>query len=66
TRQAKPLLGICVGQQMLMERSEENGGVDCLGFFQGSVDRFPANMRDAQEQRLKVPHMGWNLVNQHH
>ena len=64
TRQAKPLLGICVGQQMLMERSEENGGVDCLGFFQGSVDRFPADMRDAQEQRLKVPHMGWNTVRQ--
>lgn len=51
---------------MLMERSEENGGVDCLGFFHGSVDRFPANMRDDYEQRLKVPHMGWNLVAQHH
>lgn len=66
SRQAKPLLGICVGQQMLMERSEENGGIDCLGFFQGSVDRFPANMRDEHDQRLKVPHMGWNLVAQHH
>lgn len=31
SRQAKPLLGICVGQQMLLERSEENGGVECLG-----------------------------------
>ena len=31
--QAKPLLGICVGQQMLFDRSEENGGVDCLGFL---------------------------------
>ncbi|WP_252109605.1 MULTISPECIES: imidazole glycerol phosphate synthase subunit HisH [unclassified Halomonas] len=66
TRQAKPLLGICVGQQMLMEKSEENGGVDCLGFFQGSVDRFPLDMRDEQEQRLKVPHMGWNRLTQHH
>ncbi|UYF99375.1 MULTISPECIES: imidazole glycerol phosphate synthase subunit HisH [unclassified Halomonas] len=66
TRQAKPLLGICVGQQMLMEKSEENGGVDCLGFFQGSVDRFPLDMRDEHEQRLKVPHMGWNRLTQHH
>ncbi|KPQ21034.1 MULTISPECIES: imidazole glycerol phosphate synthase subunit HisH [unclassified Halomonas] len=64
TRQAKPLLGICVGQQMLLERSEENGGVDCLGFFPGNVNRFPATMRDQHDQRLKVPHMGWNLLDQ--
>ncbi|WP_447554045.1 imidazole glycerol phosphate synthase subunit HisH [Vreelandella sp. EE22] len=66
SRQAKPLLGICVGQQMLLEKSEENGGVDCLGFFQGSVDRFPLDMRDEHDQRLKVPHMGWNRLTQHH
>ncbi|MCS2611078.1 imidazole glycerol phosphate synthase subunit HisH [Halomonas dongshanensis] len=63
-RQDKPLLGICVGQQMLLERSEENGGVECLGFLPGSVDRFPGDMQDAKGQRLKVPHMGWNVVAQ--
>ncbi len=66
TRQAKPLLGICVGQQMLMDHSEENGGIDCLGFLPGVVRRFPADMRDEHGARLKVPHMGWNVVQQHH
>ncbi|MCK2183849.1 imidazole glycerol phosphate synthase subunit HisH [Halomonas getboli] len=65
-QQSKPLLGICVGQQMLHERSEENGGVDCLGFMHGQVRRFPADMRDDMDHRLKVPHMGWNLVRQRH
>ena len=36
----KPLLGICVGMQMLLEHSEENGGVDCLGLFPGKVRFF--------------------------
>lgn len=61
----KPLLGICVGQQMLMEKSEENGGVRCLGYLEGEVKRFPADMVEHGE-RLKVPHMGWNQVEQHH
>ncbi|ALM54135.1 imidazole glycerol phosphate synthase subunit HisH [Halomonas huangheensis] len=61
--QSKPLLGICVGQQMLMDRSDENGGIDCLGFLAGQVKRFPADMLDG-DARLKVPHMGWNLVRQ--
>ncbi|AMC99649.1 MULTISPECIES: imidazole glycerol phosphate synthase subunit HisH [Halomonas] len=64
--QSKPLLGICVGQQMLLDYSEENGGIACLGFLSGEVRHFPTDMRDANEQRLKVPHMGWNLVHQHH
>ncbi|MCK2046727.1 imidazole glycerol phosphate synthase subunit HisH [Chromohalobacter japonicus] len=64
--QAKPLLGICVGQQMLMEESEENGGVACLGHLPGHVRHFGRDLRDAQDQRLKVPHMGWNRVTQHH
>lgn len=66
SRQAKPLLGICVGQQMLLDHSEENGGIDCLGFLPGEVKRFPADMHDDHDARLKVPHMGWNLVYQHH
>jgi len=64
--QDKPLLGICVGQQMLLDHSEENGGIGCLGFLPGEVRKFPADMRDERNERLKVPHMGWNLVNQHH
>ncbi|MDT8895523.1 imidazole glycerol phosphate synthase subunit HisH [Halomonas sp. I1] len=63
--QDKPLLGICVGQQMLHERSEENGGIDCLGFMTGQVRRFPADMHDESGNRCKVPHMGWNLVRHH-
>ncbi|MDR5868290.1 imidazole glycerol phosphate synthase subunit HisH [Halomonas koreensis] len=65
-QQAKPLLGICVGQQMLHDHSEENGGIDCLGFMPGEVKRFPTDMRDDGGHRLKVPHMGWNLVRQRH
>ncbi|SHF77461.1 imidazole glycerol phosphate synthase subunit hisH [Modicisalibacter ilicicola DSM 19980] len=60
--QSKPLLGICVGQQMLMESSEENGGTSCLGFLPGRVRYFDQHLRDEHGQRLKVPHMGWNQV----
>lgn len=54
----KPLLAICVGMQALLQSSEENDGVDCLGIFQGTVKRFP------DQAGLKVPHMGWNQVHQ--
>ena len=57
-----PVLGICVGMQSLMARSDENGGVDCLGYFDGTVTRFPRNHSDADGTKLKVPHMGWNQV----
>ncbi|WP_251977499.1 imidazole glycerol phosphate synthase subunit HisH [Salinicola avicenniae] len=66
TAQAKPLLGICVGQQMLFERSEENGGVDCLGFLPGRVRHFGQHLSSPDGERLKVPHMGWNRVAQRH
>ena len=60
----KPFLGICIGLQMLFERSEE-GDVAGLGLLPGRVRRFPADkMVDAQGVRLKVPHMGWNEVHQ--
>ncbi|SDS85766.1 imidazole glycerol phosphate synthase subunit hisH [Halopseudomonas litoralis] len=59
----KPLLGICVGMQMLLERSEENGGVDGLGLFPGEVKFFGDDLNEDGE-RLKVPHMGWNQVKQ--
>lgn len=58
----KPFLGICVGFQALMESSEENGGVPCLGHFDGQVKFFGDDLRDADGQRLKVPHMGWSQV----
>lgn len=62
--QTKPLLGICVGMQSLMTRSEENGGVDGLNLFSGQVKFFGDNLRDAHGEKLKVPHMGWNQVQQ--
>lgn len=57
----KPVLGICVGMQALMDFSEENGGVDCLGVFSGRV-RFFGEQYGAVGNRLKVPHMGWDQV----
>jgi len=61
---SKPFLGICVGLQMLFERSEE-GDTPGLGVFPGQVRRFPPGaMKDAQGGKLKVPHMGWNEVMQ--
>lgn len=63
---AKPFLGICIGLQMLFEHSEE-GDVPGLGILPGRVLRFPHEaMVDNQGQKLKVPHMGWNEVNQAH
>lgn len=61
---SKPVLAICVGMQALMNRSEENGGVDCLGFLDGDVRYFGDNLQDENGARLKVPHMGWNQVRQ--
>ncbi|PCJ22352.1 MAG: imidazole glycerol phosphate synthase subunit HisH [SAR86 cluster bacterium] len=61
---SKPVLAICVGMQALMSSSEENGGVDCLGFLQGDVRYFGDDLKDENDQRLKVPHMGWNQVAQ--
>ncbi|KAF0814671.1 Imidazole glycerol phosphate synthase subunit HisH [Andreprevotia sp. IGB-42] len=56
----KPFFGICVGAQLLFERSEE-GPTDSLGVFKGNVVRFPADkMVGADGHKLKVPHMGWN------
>jgi imidazole glycerol phosphate synthase glutamine amidotransferase subunit len=51
----KPLLGICLGMQMLLEESEEAPGVKGLGVFKGKVLRFPNGSE-------KVPHMGWNSI----
>lgn len=62
--QNKPFLGICIGLQMLFERSEE-GDVLGLGVFKGQVRRFPlAQMVDTSGAKMKVPHMGWSPVRQ--
>lgn len=61
----KPLLGVCVGMQAMMQHSVENKGTDCLGIFPGHVEYFGDDLHDAGSgERLKVPHMGWNQVHQ--
>ena len=59
----KPFLGICIGLQMLFEHSDE-GDVAGLGILHGKVGRFASDLHDAEGNKLKVPHMGWNQV--HH
>ena len=59
----KPFFGICVGAQLLFEKSEE-GNTQGLGHFSGSVKRFNQPLQDKNGNRLKVPHMGWNTVRQ--
>ncbi|MFO7461459.1 MAG: imidazole glycerol phosphate synthase subunit HisH [Desulfatiglandales bacterium] len=63
----KPILGICLGTQIILERSEEND-TTCIGLIKGEVRRFPENLTEDQGRRLKVPHMGWNgvLWKKHH
>ncbi|MDO4411954.1 imidazole glycerol phosphate synthase subunit HisH [Cutibacterium sp.] len=52
--EGRPLLGICVGHQMLFERGRERGvDVECLGVLPGAVEELPAD---------RLPHMGWNTV----
>ena len=54
----QPVLGICLGMQLMCKHSEE-GDVDCLGIFDAEVKRF-VNQRHED----KVPHMGWNTISQ--
>jgi len=62
---AKPLLGVCLGMQALLDLSEENKGTECMGIIPGKVVRFPGDLQDdAGGNRLKIPHMGWNQVHQ--
>ncbi|MCK5663927.1 MAG: imidazole glycerol phosphate synthase subunit HisH, partial [Thiotrichaceae bacterium] len=64
----KPFLGICIGMQALMTHSAENDGVACLNIIPGEVERFADKLSDplcsATDEHLKIPHMGWNQVNQ--
>ncbi|QER41711.1 imidazole glycerol phosphate synthase subunit HisH [Thermodesulfobacterium sp. TA1] len=56
-----PILGICLGTQVIFEESEEDGGTKTLGILKGKVKRFPEPLV-FEEEKLKVPHMGWNQV----
>lgn len=58
--EGKPLLGICLGMQLLFEESEENGLTKGLGFLEGRIVKFPGVT--ANGERYKVPHMGWNSL----
>ncbi|MCC8059246.1 MAG: imidazole glycerol phosphate synthase subunit HisH [Clostridiales bacterium] len=51
-----PFLGICLGLQLLFERSEESPGVDGLGLLKGEILRIP------DREGFKIPHMGWNSL----
>lgn len=55
-KSGKPILGICLGAQLLLERGHEFGDWEGLGFMQGEVVRFPALKNE------KTPHMGWNSI----
>jgi len=57
-RRGTPLLGICVGMQWLFEGSDEAPGVRGLGVLPGRIQRLDGNA----EQRLKIPHVGWNAL----
>lgn len=51
-----PFLGICLGLQLLFERSDETPGVEGLGILKGEILRIP------EQDQLKIPHMGWNSL----
>jgi glutamine amidotransferase len=59
-RAGKPFLGICIGIQVLLDRSEEDSA-ECLGIVAGRVTRYPRSM---DGRPLKVPQIGWNRVRQ--
>jgi glutamine amidotransferase len=59
-RAGKPFLGICIGIQVLLDRSEEDGA-ECLGIIGGHATRFPSSV---DGRPLKVPQIGWNRVRQ--
>lgn len=60
----RPLMGICLGIQALMAHSAESGGTGCLGAFEGDTLAFPAPDQQPDGIRRKIPHMGWNQIQQ--
>jgi imidazole glycerol-phosphate synthase subunit HisH len=59
-KKGKPLMGICLGTQIILDYSEEND-TQCVGLVPGSTKLFPDNMT-SDGRMLKIPHMGWNSV----
>ena len=57
----KPLLGICLGFQLLFDKSHEHGRHQCLGLIGGDVIAIPSGTAP-DGKHLTIPHMGWNLV----
>ena len=60
-RIGKPILGICLGSQIVLSHSRENDRA-CLGLLKGTVRQFPRDRLLADGSRIKIPHMGWNRV----
>lgn len=59
--QKKPFMGICLGMQLITQKSHENGVHEGLGWIDAEVVRFPADI-NVQGSLMKVPHVGWNDV----
>jgi glutamine amidotransferase len=57
----KPILGICLGTQIILSHSEENN-TPCLGILDGTVRAFSPEKQSGNGQKLKIPHMGWNEI----
>ncbi|MGD9043133.1 MAG: imidazole glycerol phosphate synthase subunit HisH [Desulfobacterales bacterium] len=57
----KPILGICLGTQIILTHSEEND-TPCLGILDGTVRAFVPDSQSGDGQKLKIPHMGWNGI----
>jgi len=61
-KSGRPFMGICLGLQLLFDKSEEFGEHDGLGIIPGKVVRFPTEIPNNPEKLYKIPHMGWNRV----
>jgi glutamine amidotransferase len=57
----QPVLGICLGLQLMCRQSDE-GDTKCLGIFDAMVKKFPAPPQDESHRALKIPQMGWNTI----
>ncbi|SHN69629.1 imidazole glycerol phosphate synthase subunit HisH [Desulfovibrio litoralis] len=57
----KPILGVCIGCQILLDKSAENE-TQTLGFVKGQCLRFSPDLKDENAQKIRIPHMGWNKL----
>lgn len=62
TAKGKPLLGICLGMQLLFEESHEYGVHKGLGLIKGTIASITDDLNEAEIEGLKVPHIGWNAL----